>query len=404
MINLTKCQAQQFMLLKHGLLGEYKFIGKQGVIDFIDQTSCIQFDPVDICGKNAELTLQSRVKGFTKDMLDELLYKDRKLFDNYDKCLCINSIKDWSYFERYRKSARESGLSSELLDPPEWSEQLKNQARSYICENGSINSSELTLKGRLRWSGGYNGTSNVTRLVLDYMCSTGEMIIHHKKGTRKYYDLAEKHIPAQLLNAADPLLNEFDHLKWRVLRRIGAIGLLWNRSSDAWLYIHDLWKASSKNENRNEVFRVLSDEGNIIAVVVEGLKDVLYCCASDMQLIEEVLRNPEPKPRCELIAPLDPFIWDRKLIKSLFDFEYTWEIYTPDHKRKYGVYVLPILWGERFIGRIEAICDRKDYSLIIKNIWYEDGVKQTKNLKTTVYKCLKRFAKFNGCNNISDTI
>ena len=64
MITLTNSQARQFILLKQGLLGENKFIGKQGALDFIRQAGCIQFDPIDICGKNAELTLQSRVKGF----------------------------------------------------------------------------------------------------------------------------------------------------------------------------------------------------------------------------------------------------------------------------------------------------------------------------------------------------
>ncbi|WP_245947993.1 hypothetical protein [Paenibacillus sambharensis] len=81
MIQLTKRQARQFLLLKHGLLGEYKFSGKQGVLDFVRQASCIQFDPIDVCGKNAEVVLQSRIKGFTKGMLAELLYEDRSLVD-----------------------------------------------------------------------------------------------------------------------------------------------------------------------------------------------------------------------------------------------------------------------------------------------------------------------------------
>ena len=89
MIKLTNRQARQFLLLKHGLLGEHKFTGKQGALDFIRQAGCIQFDPVDMCGKNAELTLQSRVKKFKKEMLYDLLYKDRALFDYPDKQLSI---------------------------------------------------------------------------------------------------------------------------------------------------------------------------------------------------------------------------------------------------------------------------------------------------------------------------
>jgi uncharacterized protein YcaQ len=93
-ITLTNRQARQFILLKHGLLGGHKFSGKQGAFDFVRQAGCIQFDPVDVCGKNAELTLQSRVKGFAKNNLDELLYKDRLLADYPDKNLSIILTED----------------------------------------------------------------------------------------------------------------------------------------------------------------------------------------------------------------------------------------------------------------------------------------------------------------------
>jgi uncharacterized protein YcaQ len=116
-----------------------------------------------------------------------------------------------------------------------------------------------------------------------------------------------------------------------------------------------------------------------------------------MPLIEAVTHNHVFKPRCELIAPLDPFLWDRKIIKALFNYEYAWEIYTPPRKRKYGVYVLPLLSGELFAGRVEAVNERKTKTLIAKNIWYEDGVKQTKKLQLMIDRCLKRFAQFNGC-------
>lgn len=95
MIRLTNRQARQFMLLKQGLLGEYRFAGRQGALEYVRQAGCIQFDPVDACGKNAELTLQSRVKGFTKQMLQELLYQDRSLVDYPDKNLSIIAVEDW---------------------------------------------------------------------------------------------------------------------------------------------------------------------------------------------------------------------------------------------------------------------------------------------------------------------
>ncbi len=97
MRNITKQQARQFILARQGLIGDYRFIGKEGALGFVKQAGCIQYDPVDACGKNAELTLQSRVKGFKKEMLHELLYKDRQLIDYADKELSIWQVEDWPY-------------------------------------------------------------------------------------------------------------------------------------------------------------------------------------------------------------------------------------------------------------------------------------------------------------------
>lgn len=78
-INFTRKQACRFLFRKQGFSGAYRFEGKQGIMEYIRQAGCIQFDPVDVCGKNAELVLQSRIKGFTKEMLTDLLYQDRVL-------------------------------------------------------------------------------------------------------------------------------------------------------------------------------------------------------------------------------------------------------------------------------------------------------------------------------------
>lgn len=96
-IIITKKQACLFLLLKHGLIDTYKFKGKQGVLDFIKQAGCIQYDPIDVCGRSPELVLLSRVKGYQKQMLYDLLYHERKLVDYFDKNLAIFSVEDWPY-------------------------------------------------------------------------------------------------------------------------------------------------------------------------------------------------------------------------------------------------------------------------------------------------------------------
>lgn len=397
MIQLSNRQARRFVLLKQGLLGDYRFVGKPGALEYVGQAGCIQFDPVDACGRNAELTLQSRVKNFTKPMLRDLLYRDRTLFDYPDKNLSIVPMGDWPYFRRFREISIQSGAKFKDLAA------LEAEAKAYIRENGAVSSDGLPISGSIHWhslihwSGNWEGDTNAARAVLEHLYTTGELIIHHKEGTRKFYDLADRHVASAILGAPDPLPDERDHMKWRVLRRIGAVGLLWNKGSDAWLGIWGM-----KAPQRERIFEELIKEGAILEVRADGVKEPLYCRAGDEALLASAMQNGEHKPRCEFLAPLDCMLWDRKLIRALFGFEYTWEIYTPPAKRKYGYYTLPVLYGEDFIGRIEAVSDAKAGALHVKNLWYETGVRKTKTLKRVVDTRIKRFAKFNECKEIRD--
>ena len=381
---LTNKQARQFILLKQGLIGGYKYRSKQGVCDFIRQAGCIQFDPIDVCGRNPELVLQSRVKGFTKQMLYDLLYQDRKLIDYFDKNLAILPVEDWKYFHRIRSSYRRQVRSFGEI------EAVEDDIRAAIREKGFLSSKDIDFGKTVDW---YWSATRLSRAALETMYFRGDLIIHHKAGTNKYYALAEDYLPEEIRKAEDPHQTDLEHLKWRTLRRISAVGLLWNKPSDAWLYM-----SGFRAGERNAVFEALSSEEKIIPVQVENIRDRLYCLASDKGLIDMVLDQPKRKERTELLAPLDNMLWDRRLIKQLFQFDYKWEIYTPEDQRKYGYYVLPVLSGDRFAGRAEIIRQKKERVLLVKNIWLEDGVRETQKLKTALEKCLDRFAGFNDCD------
>ena len=395
MKELTNAQARRFLLAKQGLLGDYRFSGKDGAYAYIRQAGCIQYDPVDVCGKNAELTLQSRVRGFRKSMLSDLLYRDRLLVDYADKELSIWPTEDWPYFSPYRERSRALGAHFEGLA------ELEEQALAYIRENGPVSSDALPIEGELfwhssmHWSGNWHGKSQAARSVLEQLYTDGTLLIHHKNGSRKCYDLAERYLDPALLNAENPCPDADALLRWRMLRRIGAVGLLWNKNSPAYLGINP------DAETRSRVFSQLEESGEILSARVEGIKPTFYYRAEDEPLMQSVRNETlNSKPRMELIAPLDPLFWDKQLIAALWDFQYSWEIYTPAGKRKYGYYTLPILWGERFIGRIETAAERKTGTLWVKNIWYEPGVRQTKKLHVALEKTLRRFALFNECTAV----
>lgn len=394
-ITITREQARRLILLRQGLLGKYRFAGKDGAYRYVRQTGCIQYDPVDVCGKNAELTLLSRVKGFTKKTLADLLYKDRLLVDYADKELAIWAREDWPYFAPYRERSRMHGNQFQGLS------ELEEEAIAYIREHGPVSSDTLPMEGTIfwhssmHWSGHWEKESQAARSVLEQLYTDGVLLIHHKSGTRKYYDLAEKYFDAELLNAPSPCPDAEAFRQWRVARRIGAVGLLWNRRSDAWLGM------DMNTEERNRAFAELEESGRICEVRTEGIRFPLYLLKEDLPLLESVLDDTaDRKPRLELLAPLDPMLWDRKLIEALWDFQYSWEIYTPREKRRYGYYVLPVLYGEKLIGRMEAVAERKTQSLEVRHIWYEEGVRQTAKLKKALEGAVKRLAAFNDSTEI----
>ena len=331
-------------------------------------------------------------------MLADLLYKDRLLVDYSDKELSIWSREDWPYFAGYRERSKAHGASFSGI--PE----LEEQAIAYIRKHGPVSSDTLPIEGKIfwhssmHWSGNWGGLSQAARSVLEQLYTDGVLLIHHKSGSRKYYDLADKYFSPELLTAANPCEDEASFRKWRVKRRIGAVGLLWNRRSDAWLGI------DMNTVQREQAFEALEQTEEITPVQVESLRSSIYMLHEDQSLMEDVIAEAiDEKPRLEFLAPLDPMLWDRKLIEAIWDYQYSWEIYTPQEKRKYGYYVLPMLWGDRFIGRIEAAADRKAGALIVKNVWYENDIRQTKKLTNALDGAIARLAKLNKMEQVCFT-
>ncbi len=150
---LTKQQARRFLLRKHGLIGDYRFSSKRGILGFVEQAGCIQFDPIDICGRNAELVLQSRVEGFRKPLLYELLYEDRELLDYFDKNLSIIRLGDWKYFERSRRAHRMAGRGIEDVN------KVADHIMSSIRERGPM-CRRISACGK-KWTG--IGPPNISR-------------------------------------------------------------------------------------------------------------------------------------------------------------------------------------------------------------------------------------------------
>lgn len=377
---ITKEQACAFLTEYHGLNAPYIYEGKEGIMKYFQKTGCIQFDTLNVVGRNPDLVLQSRVKKYKSRLLQELLYKDRRLVDEWDKEMSIYPVEDWPFFERNRQAAlhRYGTIEAIQAELP--------YVREAIDRKGPVTSSDLEHDQIIDWSW---APTRLSRAILESMYHWGELIVYDKAGARKLYDFADKHISRALLEKEDPNPSLLQYHKWHILRRIGAVGLLWNKASDAWLGIKGM-----KSQERNEAFRELLEEGSILPVQVDGLKLPLFIKKEELPLLNKVLSENAVKPRATVLAPLDNLLWDRKLIQELFGFEYRWEVYKPAAERKYGYYVLPVLYGGRFVGRFEPVLDKSEGTLVIKNWWWENGVKPNQKLQQELRKCIKGFADF----------
>ncbi len=382
---LTKPQARRFLLAYQNLWPPRGLCGKADALKFIRKVGCIQFDPLDIAGKNPELVLQARVADFVPAMLDELLYQDRALLDGFDKMMAIYPVEDWPYFRRRREAARNELRSQEAVSA------VTANIRAAIEQRGPLSSIDLEHNQKVDW---WWSPTSLSRAALESMYLSGELVIHHKVHTRKVYDLAERHISAELLNAPEPHPTDEAYHEWYVLRRLGSVGLLWNRSNQVWLM-------SVGTAARKKVMERLHEEGKIVDVQVEGVEYPFYLRAQELPLLETVLAAPEPTPQAAFIAPLDNLVWERSMLEALFGFDYRWEVYVPPAKRKYGYYVLPVLYGDRFVGRIEPARQKNNGGVLtIKNWWWQPDVTPDDAMLTAIRECFQRFCTFLGIQNV----
>ena len=384
---ISKQQARKFILAHQGLYPPYTLEGKVGVLEYIHRVGCIQFDPLNIVGRNPDLVLQARVANYQPVMLQELLYQDRKLLDGWDKCMSIYAVEDWPNFSRRREAAkRNPGRSHEQVIS------ILPQTRKAIEERGPLSSIDLEFNQTVDWSW---APTRLARAALESMYWGGELVIHHKVNTRKVYDFAGRTLPEALLSASDPNRTEEQYHDWYILRRIGGIGLIWNKAGDAWLGMSVI-----KSKDRKDSLSRLLNEGKITEVEVDEITLPLYLRSEDMQLLERTLTCGIKRPRAVIMAPLDNLLWDRKFVEALFDFHYRWEVYKPAADRRYGYYVLPILYGDRFVARFEPGQDKKNGTLIIKNWWWEPGVRQSARMRSEILRAIKRFIHFIGVDSL----
>jgi len=392
-ITITKKEARRFLLAHHNLLPPRQFKGKQGVLEYIQHVDSIQFDPINIVGRNPDLVLQSRVADYKPEYLDQLLYQDRTLIDGWDKMACIHATTDWPNFSYRRKFLRENPDSRK---PPDT---IINDTLENIRQRGPLSSLDFKEYEKVDW---HWGPTKAVRAAMEYLYSRGYLGVDHRINSRRYFDLIENLLPAEILNTPNPFNTTEEYQDWHVLRRVGSLGLAQSNSSEYWGGILGV-----KSKERQAALTRLVNQKKIIPLAIgKDNANTLFIRTADLPTLENVQKKKISKPKAALIAALDNLMWNRNLIEMLFDFYYRWEVYKPKAQREYGYYVLPVIYGDRFVARVDPTFDKKKRILTLQNWWWQANVKPGKTMQAALIKCLQTFSQYLNAEQIilADTI
>ncbi len=387
---LDRHQARRFLLAHQGLLPPRGLEGKLGILDFVRHVGCIQFDPIDLVGRNPDLVLQSRVADYRPRVLEELLYSDRVLVDGWDKVAAIYCTLDWPCFGRHRDLMRRR-----YGDPSSPPMQVAPFVLKAIRERGPLASRDLEHEERIVWSWGH--PTRLVRASLEVLDAMAQIHTHHRVRSVRHFDLIERVLPAEILATLDPHPTEEAYQDWHVLRRVGGLGLAPSSGGpEYWLGIPGVKTA----EARRAVLTRLVEQGRLVAVRVEEVpRRTFFLRTNDLPTLARTEQG-KTQPAAAFLAPLDNLCWDRELLREIFDFDYCWEVYKPASVRRYGYYVLPVLCGDRFVARCEPRFDKKTQTLTVAGWWWEREVRPNATMRHALAAAVDAFARYLGAAQV----
>ncbi len=372
-LTLSRAEARQFLATYH--------FTPTNVPGVFDRLGTVQYDPLNPVGRNPDLVLQARVPGYQVDDWQKTAYTDRLIYDAWDKQVCLVPVSDWPLRARSRSSKR-WGYAEHLLDSEA---EAAAAALAELDRRGPLSSLEFEDQSHFTDRTAWYGPKRIKH-ILRALWDRGLIVTHHRKGGRHYYDRAERVIPAEHFNAP-PLLDEAEFSRWIIARRTQAMGLM-RPSGDTSIWN---WYECGKAPRRAAALNELIEMGTLTPVQISenGAKGWnAYLPTSALPL----LNLPAPTPRVIFIAPLDSLMWDRRVVAQVFDFEYTWEVYKPEEQRRWGYYVLPVFYGDRFVARLDSRLERGVWT--ISRWWWEPDVTPTPALLDALREAARAFVGY----------
>jgi hypothetical protein len=380
MLEISPQDARNALFEVHGFTSLHQ--GVEGIRAVFHRHRCVQTDPIDIAGRNADLTLQSRVSGYGQDHLYTLLYETRELFEYYCKMMSILPLDTYPLFHMSR-------THFEHRFTPFFSEH-ERETRFILAqlEDGPISSRDFKGWKKVEWW----GSTALSRVILERLFVCGKVMIHHREGAVKYYSATEDIIPSSLLETEPP---DHVHCREEMTRIIVRASRLVCPSG-----AYEQWYAIGKTDRIRALLETLERNGDVFPIKLQGYKNTLYAPIEDRPVWEDPV--PPDSDTVRFLAPLDPLIWSRSLFAAVYGRKYLWEVYKKPKDRRYGYYCLPILFNSSYVGLIEPYYRKEDKTLEIRNLHIFDHHSDQGGFKDALAEELHRFEEYVTAASIED--
>lgn len=390
---IDRVSVRRFLLDRQFLLtnkSPQTYDDAESTLQLIRTLECVQIDPVSAVERNQHLVLAARNPKYKPEYLNQLLSQN-KVFEYIAQAACIIPMEDYSIFEPIRARFR-AHLQSNIQNMNDVVQNVLLQLRN----EGPLPSRAFRSSKRVH--GYWDNTTPKTKetsLVLNLLLDVGMIRVVNRKGTERFFDLTEKTI------------HEDEQRKATTIDKNIAQQALVDKYIRAYRVFDSQdprfgWCKKTANERRSDIERRVKD-GSVIPLQISDVKRQYFIMADDLGRLQQFAQSKESildEGPIRFLPPLDNLLWRRERIIDFFDFHYKWEIYTPDSKRRYGYYAMPILYGDQLIGRIDPRLDRKNDKLIIRLIQLEHHIQITPQLSSNLREALESFAEFHQAKHI----
>ncbi|MCA9557538.1 MAG: YcaQ family DNA glycosylase [Myxococcales bacterium] len=325
--------------------------GPAGLRSLLAARRCIQLDPLDRIGTNADLVAMARVDGVGRGDVHRHLQPGHA-FEHFAKERCLLPAEA---FPAYRGQAAQTPWWRQTDRMKRLPAGVVDAVLAEVRARGPITAADLSDHGAVEpidWSG-WKGTAKAATMALEVLWTRCRVVTCGRSGRGRVYDVPERALPTTHDAPAPP-----DFARWAVLERAEAAGLLPTATGPWWFALRNAREAGGAEG--------LVAVGAVVRKKDEGSRRTYYAPANFRERVW-----PDDDGRMRILGPLDPLLWCRPLIAHLFDFEYVWEVYVPAAKRRWGYYVVPLLHHGRLVGRFEG--RHVDGEVLVERLWVEPG-------------------------------